>query len=110
MDEAPEPTLNPYDYKIFEYNTSKDDEAWGNFFHEVNSFEVDTLVDLQPEGQLRAMYQFLEAKAEEFLEKYSKNRFNEERRALDKMDEDPSYFYKYVRRFCKNDSIYLGFE
>ena len=162
VNESSEKIVNPYDYKIFEYDTSNDDEAWSKFYQEVDNFDVNTISGLQPEEQLEALYNLLEAKAEKYLEKkhcfktsgqekkkfipdnvrkllrrklklskryltsnswvknhevieeietiedklkdeYIKKKYNEERKVVDKMDQDPSYFFKYARRFGKKE-------
>ena len=36
-------------------------------------------------------------------EEYCKKRYKEERRALEKMEKDSSYFFKYARRFGKKE-------
>ena len=128
----------------------------------MDSFDVESLTGFQPEEQLEALYNLLETKAEEHLEKkhcfkssgqekkkfipdnarkllrrklkiskrflfsnnwvknhkvikeiesiedklkdeYRRKKHNEERKVLDKMDGDPSYFFKYARRFGKKE-------
>ena len=67
--EDPEPIVNPYDFKIFEYDFSKDGQAWEDFYDAVNSFDVDSLSHLQPEEQLDKMYSLIEVEAEKYLDK-----------------------------------------
>ena len=162
VNESPVTVTNPYDYRIFEYDTSKDDEAWNKFYQDVDSFDVDAISELQPEEQLEILYKLLETKAEEYLERkhcfktsgqekrkfipdnvrkllrrklklskrylesnswtknhevieeieaiedklkeeYRRKKYKEERKVLDKMDRDPSYFFKYAKRFGKKE-------
>ena len=43
----------------------------------------------------------IESMEDNLKEEYYKKKYREERRALDKMDSDPAYFYKYASNFCR---------
>ena len=52
----------------------------------------------------------IESIEESLKDEYRKKKYNEERKALDRMDEDPSYFFKYARRFGKKEGSILSLK
>ena len=72
-------------------------------YYDVDCFDVESLSGLQPEEQLEALYQLLETKAEEHLEKKHcfKTKGQEKKRFI------PDNVRKLLRRKLKLSKIYL---
>ena len=60
---------NPYKYKIYEYDTAIEGEAWENFYNEINSVNLDEISHLPAEDQLEFLYNLVDASADKFLDK-----------------------------------------